>query len=102
MPNRNYLRGVRFERERLKHYKEVMKHEVMRTAGSHGKFDIITVDAPRAIVTLIQCKVVSSLSQAESLIQKFRESPPLVPMANIHQCMEVKVTGSKEVHSATV
>ena len=101
IPNRSYQRGVRFERERLKHYKE-LGHEALRTAGSHGKFDIISIDDKHGIVNLIQCKVTNDLSTANRLLKRFREAPPLQLMSNIHQTMEVKITGSTEVHSVTV
>lgn len=67
-----------------------------------GIWHIISIDAGRAIVTLVQCKVVSSVSAAERLIQRFREKPPLTPMKNIHQVLEIKVKGSKEIHSVTI
>ena len=102
IPNANYQRGVRFERERLKHYREVMKHDVLRTAGSHGTWDLVSIDGARGIVTLIQCKVVSSASTARRLLSNFKAAPPYPPAANVHQVLEVKVTGSTEVHSATV
>lgn len=102
VPNRNYQRGRRFEYERLKHYKEVMKHDVVRTAGSHGTWDLVAIDAPRGIVTLIQCKVVSSESAARRLLESFKSSPPYAPSSHIYQTLEVKVTGSTEVHSVTI
>lgn len=102
MPNKNYLRGVRFERERLKHYKETMKHDAVRTAGSHGTWDIIATDWTRGLVTHIQCKVVSDMGQCYRLLKRFRDNPPFPPQPNCHQCIEVKVTGSTEVHSVTM
>ena len=102
MPNANYLAGRRFEYERMKHYREVMKHDVVRTAGSHGAWDLVAIDPPRGIVTLIQCKVCATPRAATLLLDRFRDSPPYQPMARVHQCLEVKVKGSTEVHAATV
>lgn len=79
-----------------------MKHDTVRTAGSHGNWDIIAIDDKRGVVTLIQCKVTKNLATAQRLLKRFRESPPLQPMTSIHQTIEIKVTGSTEVHSATV
>lgn len=101
MPNANYLSGRRFEYERMDYYRQ-LGQTVMRTAGSHGPYDLIALDSRRAIVTLVQCKVVTNVSAAKRLIQKFRLQPPLPPMTNIHQTLEVKVKGSKEVLSVTV
>lgn len=101
-PNKNYLAGRRFEYDRMKHYKEVLKLDAVRTAGSHGKWDIIATDWPRGIVTHIQCKVVSDLQSATRYLQRFRDSPPYSPQRHCHQRLEVKVKGSTEVHSVTV
>lgn len=101
MGNANYQKGVRFERERLKHY-AAMGRCALRTAGSHGAFDIVVVDDSFGVVTLIQCKVTSDDSTAKRLLAAFRRDPPLKQMMNIHQTMEVKVTGSTEVQSVTI
>lgn len=101
-PNANYLKGVRFERERQKYYKEVLKLDCLRTAGSRGKMDLIAIDPLRSIVTLIQCKTCQDSKHAERLLNNFRANPPYAPMANIHQVLEVKVKGSKDVRSVTI
>jgi hypothetical protein len=101
LANKNYQKGVRFERERLKHY-AAMGRCALRTAGSHGAFDIVVVDDAHGICSLIQCKVTSDHRTAERLLAAFRDNPPLKRMKGIHQTMEVKVTGSMEVHSVTV
>ncbi len=100
--NKNYQKGVRFERERLAYYRDTLRHDVVRAAGSHGNWDIVSVDPKWGVVNLIQCKVVGKEADARRLLDNFRENPPLTPMTNIHQMMEVKVTGSKEVHSVTI
>lgn len=102
MPNANYQKGVRFERERLAYYRDVLKLECVRTAGSHGKWDLVAVDPKRSIVHLVQCKVVQHRTAAERLLENHRNSPPVTPMTNIHQTLEVKVSGSTEVHSVTI
>ena len=99
--NSNYQKGVRFERERLKAY-EKLGYLCMRTAGSHGAFDLVAVSEKWNLVILIQCKTTNDLATANRLLKQFREHPPMKPLDHIHQCMEVKVTGSTEVHSVTV
>lgn len=101
MPNHNYEAGRRFEYERLNHYRD-LGYCALRTAGSHGKYDLVIVDSERSLVTLIQCKVVQNLSTGKRLMDDFRSNPPLIPMRGVHQCLEVKVRGSKEVHSVTI
>ncbi len=102
MPNKNYQKGVRFERERIAYYRDIMGHDTTRASGSHGNWDIITVNARAGIVNLIQCKVCGSEATARRYLARFREHPPLTPMAYVHQTMECKVHGSKEVLSVTV
>lgn len=51
----NYRRGVRLERELMKRF-EGYGYYVMRSAGSHGDFDLITIDPTYGSVTLIQIK----------------------------------------------
>lgn len=100
--NSNYRKGVRFEYERLKHYK-AQGLDAVRTAGSHGKWDIITIDATNNTVNLIQCKVTDDPKTAERLLRAFSAAPPLgKQLFNIHQTMEVKVTGSTEVRSVSI
>ena len=52
MPNKNYNRGVRFERELVKALK-ACGCEVTRSAGSHGKWDVCAV----ATEMMVACKV---------------------------------------------
>lgn len=100
-PNANYLKGVRFERERKQYY-ENLGYCVIRASGSHGKFDLVVIDDARGIVTLIQCKVTSDVGVARRLLDSFRSNPPLTLMKNIHQTLEIKVKGSKEIRSVTI
>ena len=97
-----YEKGRRFEYER-KRFWEKAGHDVWRSAGSHGLFDITTVD-PLGTITLIQCKVVGDSTEGNRLLRNFKKSPPLGhrPYAKYHQVMEVKVSGSREVLSVRV
>ena len=77
MSNPNYNRGVRFERKVKAEY-EALGYTVLRTAGSHGKFDLIalhSMHSPKAI----QCKVLKTGTQkrGDSLVLKFLAKPPL-------------------------
>lgn len=94
MPNSNYQAGVRFERERMNHYKTALGHDVMRTAGSHGLFDVITI-SKGGDIQLLQCKVVSTQAEANRLIKAFKANPPLGQRerARYHQVLAVKVRG---------
>jgi hypothetical protein len=83
----NYARGVAFER-RIKKEWEDMGYLCLRSAGSHGPFDLIAI--PRAKnrrVTAIQCKRVATHSEAERLLAKFKANPPLPPESPVIQWM---------------
>jgi Restriction endonuclease len=103
MPNKNYLKGRRFEYAIMKSFRED-GYDVSRTAGSHGKFDIIAISPGNGCIELIQCKVVKRDATASRLIEKFRESPPFPPRTlprNVHQWLTVKVKGLQN-HRSTV
>lgn len=91
MPNKNYLAGRRIEYQRMKHWKS-LKHEVLRTTGSHGFADLITVSM-QGYVYFIQCKRVQTKAHAERLIKEFKTNPPLGHRyaAEYHQIIEVSV-----------
>jgi len=60
MPNKNYIRGVRFEREVQQIFKDA-GYITMRTAGSHSPFDVVLVKMTKdmkriAHVAFVQCK----------------------------------------------
>ena len=57
MPNKNYLRGTRYERE-LMHKLKPKNGFVIRASGSHGPFDVIVVDLDINQIMFIQCKTV--------------------------------------------
>jgi predicted RNA binding protein YcfA (HicA-like mRNA interferase family) len=99
MPNKMYARGVRFERETIKHYKEC-GYRASRTAGSHGDYDVIAYHSERP-VEMIQCKTVRTVVDASRMIRKFKENPPTIPAKHYHQVLRVKVMG-KSVYHVTV
>jgi hypothetical protein len=98
MANRNYRAGRRLEYECMRRWEEKTYH-CMRTAGSHGLFDVIAIKAERR-PEFIQCKRVTTLSAAKRLLKSFKEVT--IPSLYYHQVMEVKVKGSKEILSVTV
>lgn len=91
MPNSNYLKGRRMEYKRKKHW-EGMGYTVLRTAGSHGLFDLIAIRL-NGPTTFIQCKVTDTESKADKLNEDFAAHPPLTPCRYYHQCLEVKHKG---------
>lgn len=56
MPNENYQKGRSFEyRVRAKLLKKGWP-VVLRTAGSHGEFDLIALNKEKKEILLVQCK----------------------------------------------
>jgi len=101
MPNENYIAGRAFEYSTKKVY-EAKGYTVLRTAGSHGEYDLVAY-RPWTPVLMIQCKRVATQAEAVRLIRNFREEPPMPPGgASFQQRLEVKVKGSKERHGVTV
>ena len=88
----NYEAGRRFEYKRMKVWR-ANGAVVMRTAGSHGPFDLIAICDGE--VVLIQCKRVKSEAAAWLLIGKFKKKPPL-EKGWYHQHIEVYVTSTRE------
>jgi hypothetical protein len=99
MPNKNYLAGRRMEYARAKAWRDD-GWDVMRTAGSHGAFDLVCTQYDK--VLFIQCKVTKSKSVAKKLLKDFEAAPPLFPCLDWRQRMEVKVVGSSEILGVTV
>jgi len=93
--NRNYNAGRRFEYARKKFW-ESKGYTVLRTAGSHGAFDLVVIG--KDDVFLVQCKRFKSPSAAKLHLEYFKKNPPL-PAGNKHyvQGMEVSVVGSKDI-----
>ena len=98
MPNKNYQAGRRFEYESMRRW-EAKGYETMRTAGSHGAFDVVAVRWDRK-PELIQCKRVSTLAAGKRLLKSFKETT--MPSSYYHQVLEVKIKGSSEILSTTV
>lgn len=94
MANTNYNRGVRWERK-VKSIYEAKGYTVLRTAGSHGAFDLIAFKADDMeggyVVRLIQCKVLKkpTKNQAKNMTAKFVSSPPLAK--GLHYCQMLEV-----------
>ena len=98
--NKNYLSGRRLEYEIMKKWEE-KGYSVVRSAGSHGIWDVCAVRWDRP-VELIQCKVTKDKRVAEAMIRMFKSSSPLLPSRYFHQTLLVKVKGTKEPLSATI
>jgi hypothetical protein len=96
MSNKNYQAGRRLEWERKKHW-EKQGYKVVRSAGSHGIWDLCAVKSGDYPVTLIQCKVVETDSAAKLLLKKFKDNPPLFPSRFYHLALEVKVKGKTDI-----
>lgn len=88
----NYTRGRAFEYVRKAFYEE-MGYAVLRTAGSHGLFDLVAIRGTQ--VMLIQCKRVRSQSAADLLIKRWKESPPLTNGPT--QVLDVYVQATRKV-----
>ena len=99
-PNTNYLIGRRQEYARAKHWRDC-GHVVLRTAGSHGFADLITI-SPAGDVQFIQVKRCDKEAQALRLIKQFKESPPLGIRirGSYYQRIEVYCKETKKVVSS--
>lgn len=95
-PNANYVRGRRFEYTRKKAW-EAQGCICVRTAGSHGPWDIIAVK-PGFGVFLIQCKSVQTHAQATRIIADFTQNPPLQE-GKYAQGIEVWVKDTRKLES---
>ena len=93
-PNPNYKAGRAFEYERRLAWRKE-GYEALRTAGSHGSFDIIAVKDGEP-VHLIQCKRADDTATAKRLADKFRASPPYPRNEHFYQWMEIRVKGQKK------
>lgn len=89
MPNSNYTRGAKFERERKAHW-EALGYKAFRSAGSHGAFDLIVAHPTIDSVLFIQCKVVPTKAKAEAMIRKWWKSERTLYQHT--EVIEVKVT----------
>ena len=55
MPNKNYLRGVRYERK-LVNQARSEGHIASRSAGSHSPIDVWVYEPKNRVIRMIQCK----------------------------------------------
>lgn len=96
MANKQYLSGRRFEYDTMKRWK-AKGYEVLRTAGSHGAFDVIAYK-PGLFPVFVQCKVVANKAAATRLLKNFNDNAPLC--ATYLTCIEVKVKGSNNIQTS--
>ena len=94
----NYEVGRRFEYERAAYYRE-RGYTVMRTAGSHGPFDLVCLKEGEPALC-VQCKVVATRKEADRLMEKFLVAGP--SYGDIHERLDIKVKGNKDVWSRTI
>lgn len=70
MPNKSYLRGRKWEWDIMKELKKSGSKEafVLRTAGSHGPYDVVRVDPKYRNIIFVQAKTkygpISKISRA--------------------------------------
>lgn len=96
MPNRNYLRGRRFEWQ-LKKDLESQGWFVYRTAGSHGIYDLIALresEEHGPQVALFQCKTTKE-DKVNPLIKEFTGKVAF-KADSFAQFLAVKITGKKQ------
>jgi Holliday junction resolvase len=55
MPNKNYIKGVRKERECVNQARRQGKL-AFRSAGSHSPIDVVVIDKKQKLIEFIQCK----------------------------------------------
>lgn len=74
MPNRQYQKGVRFERK-VKEFMEGIGYTVLRAAGSHGVFDLACL-TNFGTAEFIQCKGSRDAAKAalKLILDKFTEN----------------------------
>ena len=73
--NRNYERGVRFERQLMADFKKE-GYNVIRASGSHGLFDIVAFHFDNRHIRFIQCKVKKDKKKYGNVINtEFRLHP---------------------------
>lgn len=94
MPNKNYVRGRRFEYELAKRAKEA-NWKVIRASGSHGEFDIVIWKDGKVVFT--QCKVVKTLAEANRLVDRFLGQPRNFDNPQILEGIVVKVHRGDEI-----
>lgn len=93
MPNKNYVAGRRLEYQFKKDW-EAEGAIVLRTAGSHGLFDLVAINEQQGEITFIQCKRVTTVAAHNKLADDWAKKPPLNINANVFQALVVKVKGN--------
>jgi len=103
MPNKNYIAGRNLEYKTAKEWRD-SGHLVLRTAGSHGPFDLVAVNNHRHNVTFIQCKRVETSSEAARLIRDFKKDPPIKPMiySKFDQAIVIYIKSEKRTETVYV
>ncbi len=95
MPNKNYAKGVRFERE-VKASLEAAGWWVLRTAGSHGFADLVAISKESGAVVFIQCKKVGTINEANSLLKRVMNlttKPRTIFAVGVHGSKSVTYSG---------
>lgn len=64
MPNSRYIAGRAYEYRVMKRLREEGYSETIRSAGSHGKFDVIGIDPVKKRIVLVQCKIGKTQKEA--------------------------------------
>ena len=101
MPNANYRKGVRFERQRQRAW-EMKGYTVLRTAGSKGAFDLVAIKH-NAPVELIQCKSTKGgEAVAQRLVAAFKLERPFIDSRYFHQTIEVWSGSLHQLFTGTV
>jgi Holliday junction resolvase len=93
LPNKHYLRGRRLEWQ-VKKDLEAEGWQVFRTAGSHGKYDLIAIR--KGDLRLIQCKSVDSDKNGYKYFRDFdKNTEKLQSIVKLRQELIIKVKGNK-------
>jgi Holliday junction resolvase len=97
MPNANYARGVRYERQIMAQLK-ASGYSVVRASGSHGLFDVIAFRSGSPVIA-VQCKCSKTLSKAkaEERAKAFVKAPPLSPSIHFSQVISIYAMKDKAV-----
>lgn len=100
MPNKQYIAGRALEYAVMDYWRK-QGYTVVRSAGSHGEWDVMAVKEDRP-VDLIQCKRVDTAAAEKRMIASFKSNPPLTPSNHYHFVLVTKVKGKKEFTTTTV
>jgi hypothetical protein len=74
MPNKNYIKGRRYEYKNMDMLWSIGCHIVFRSAGSHSPIDVIGIDLEKKHIFFLQCKPESmSDNKKKELENKLKE-----------------------------